>query len=138
MKVSADRATLEGFVKLICRGKRRYIKHLKVWACQARIFVATNGLVAGTEAIVLREGGCVVSCRRFLGALDYYRLKGKPSVIIEVVKPYLKVGNLRMRYMEYSDQVMAPADFQVFPVTNTWIADTAGKSSPVRTPPSAR
>ncbi len=127
MKFTVDRATLEGLVKQV-----NHVTQLRVWACGARVFVGAIHITTGTEALVFEDGGCTVGRRKFLDAVEYYGYKRKASITVEADEKFLRIGKLSMRCRDYSKQVTAPAEFPVFPVTDTWIAGSQTAKRPER------
>ena len=93
---------------------------MQIYACASRIFVEANGMTAGEETMVLRDGGCTVTFKRFLALLKSDR--NKENVTIEADQVALKVFSSSMRVMGYTTDVKPPADFVVGRVTDVWLA----------------
>jgi hypothetical protein len=45
---------------------------MQLYACAARVFVEANGVTAGEETLVLRDGGCTQPMKQFLALLKSY------------------------------------------------------------------
>ena len=122
MKFTVDRPGLAQMVKQV--GKKsppqtRSDPKLRLFACAARVFVESNGVVAGTEGLVFEDGQCVVSRKLFGQILGTY--KGKKHLTIEADARGLRIERFTMGVQAYSAQVVPPAHFQVFTPKN--IAD---------------
>jgi len=97
-------------------GQKRLERALRLFACQARVFVECNQTVAGTEALVLEDGQCALPRDAFLQILQTYR--GKKHLTLEADERGLRIGNFSMSVSRYSASVEAPGKFQAFPVTD--------------------
>src|SRR5207302_1858419 len=62
-------------------GQKRKDKEVRLYACAARVFVEANGVTAGEEALVLRDGGCRQPLEQFLALVKSYA--NKENVTIE-------------------------------------------------------
>src|SRR5438045_2151967 len=97
---------LRPFVKMIeTVGKKmprekRGDPNLRVLACAARAFVESNQTVAGTEALVLRDGQCLLPRLKLLRVLKTYR--GRKNLTIEADAGGLKIGGFSMQVSSYS------------------------------------
>jgi hypothetical protein len=104
------------------------MKRLRLWACVARVFVESNGVIAGTEALVVEDGTCVVPRSTFLKLLQSY--KDKQNLTIEADSSALRVGSTTLGHLGYTPTAVPLDRFDVFPVTDTWIPDTIGQPHP--------
>jgi hypothetical protein len=127
MKFTIDRATLERLVKQV-----NHVPRLRLWACAARVFVGAKHITAGTEALVFNDGGCTVPRQRFLDAIEYFGYKKKSCITVEADNKFLRIGKVSIPCRNYSNQVTAPAEFPVFPVTDTWIVANQGPNASER------
>ena len=119
MKFTIERRPFVRMVEQL--GLRRSSKHqgeaeMKLSACAARVFVATSGLVAGHEALVLEDGECFLPGRRFLSLLKSY--KGEKNLTLEIDDRGLRIGTFTTPVRAYSPVTYPPGNFQVFPVTD--------------------
>lgn len=115
MNCTVERATLVRMVKQLKGGDER----LRLWACVARVFVESNGVIAGTEALVFEDGSCVVPRVTFLKLLQSYA--GDANITIQADAMTMRVGTVTISSVGYTSQAAPPAKFHVFPVTDTWI-----------------
>jgi hypothetical protein len=113
---------LRPFIKMIetvgklMPGQKRSDPNLRLYACAARVFVEANSSVAGSEALVLEDGGCTLPRTKFLVVLKTYL--GRKNLTISVDHGGLRIGNFTLLVTDYSAHVKPPGDFQVFPVTD--------------------
>lgn len=119
MNFTIERAELIGMV----RHTKGRDNHLRVWACAARVFVESNGVVAGTEAIVVEDGGFTIPRKPFLKLLLAYA--EKECIGIEANPSGLRVGSTSLGHLGYTPTVAPPGQFVVFRPTDTWIATAA-------------
>jgi hypothetical protein len=84
------------------------------------VFVEANGVTAGEEALVFRDGGCSQPMERFLMLLKSYA--PKENVTIEADKLALKLFTTTLNSSGYTPDVKPPAKFFVGQVTDTWVA----------------
>jgi len=118
MKFTIELPTL---VKMLqCVGKKapaqkRRDKQVRLFACAARVFVEANQTTAGLEALMFREGTCMLNHDVFLKLLQTYATK--PDITIEADQHALKFFSTTMPLSDYSATVTPPAKFQVFPAT---------------------
>jgi hypothetical protein len=101
------------------RGKRTD-SQLVLSACQARVFVASGGNVAGEEALVLEDGSCVLPRVRFEKVLKTFR--PKPNITVEADAQGLRIERFEMEVRSYSPTSAPPDHFDVPPVWDTWLA----------------
>src|SRR5687768_15310473 len=62
MHFTVERARLVKMLESVRRklpGQKMKDKDVRLFACSARVFVEANGVTAGAEALVLRDGGCL-------------------------------------------------------------------------------
>src|ERR1035437_2059326 len=90
------------------------LETLKPW------FEVANGMTAGEEALVLRDGGCIQPMEQFLMLLKSYFTK--ENVTIEADERALKLFNSTLNNSGYTQDVKPPAKFFVGQVTDTWVA----------------
>jgi hypothetical protein len=81
------------------------MKRLRLWACVARVFVESNGVIAGTEALVVEDGTCVVPRSTFLKLLQSY--KDKQNLTIEADSSALRVGSTTLGHLGYTPMGMS-------------------------------
>jgi hypothetical protein len=123
MHFTIDRQRLVKMIETIHRarpGTRRNAKVFRLYACAARVFVEANGVTAGEEALVLRDGGCTQPIKQFLALLKSY--SNKENVTIEADERTLKLFTSTMNVSGYTASVTPPADFVVGRVTDTWLS----------------
>lgn len=104
-------------------GTRRRDSDVRLSACAARVFVEANGSTAGIEALVFGEGTCVVPHETFVELLKSYA--PKPNITIEANERAMKFFSTTLPVNGYSHTVKPPGKFQVFAVTDSWVAGTA-------------
>ena len=78
-----------------------------------------NGVAAGIETLVLEDGACTVPRIKFLKILKTFH--PKPNVTLEADESGLKIESFVMKATSFSAVAVAPGEFQVFPVTDTWL-----------------
>jgi hypothetical protein len=64
-------------------GQKKRAKDVRLFACAARVFVEANGVTAGEEALVFRDGGCCHPLDLFLALVKSYA--NKENVTFEAV-----------------------------------------------------
>lgn len=101
-------------------GQKKKDKFLRLYACAARVFVEANGVTAGEEALVLRDGGCRQLLEQFLALLKTY--SDKENVTIDADEKSLRVFTSTLPVIDFTRDVQPPADFVVGRVTDTWVA----------------
>lgn len=79
-----------------------------------------NGVTAGEEALVLREGGCRQPLEQFLALLKSY--PDKENVTIEADEKSLRLFTSTVPVFDFTRDVKPPADFVVGRVTDTWVS----------------
>jgi len=133
MKFTVERAALVKMLKQ-CRLEKtsgmKPDKKLRLWACRARVFVEANLVIAGTEALVLRDGTVVLDRAKFLKVLQSY--KNLTNVTIEVTDNGLKVATFTMPLLSYTPQATPPGEFKVFAATD---ARSLGIANATESPP---
>lgn len=100
-------------------GQKKKDKHVRLYACAARVFVEANGVTAGEEALVLRDGGCRQPLEQFLALLKSYSTK--ENVTIEADEKSLRLFTSTVPNFDFTPDVKPPADFVVGKVTDAWI-----------------
>lgn len=131
MKFTIEHSVFEQMVRQVGQklpNQRRADTSLRLSACAARVFVESNQTVAGTEALVLEEGGCTLPRVKFLRVLETYR--SRQHLTVEADAHSLRIGGFSMPVASYSPQVQAPGDFQVFPVTDLNVLTPAQGPTP--------
>jgi hypothetical protein len=136
MKFTIERTALERMVEQVKiegsgSGMRQRIMRLS--ACAARVFEEANGVVAGTEALVLEDGSCNVPRMKFLKVLRTFHPKA--IVTLEADGSGLRIENFGMEATCFSPVAVPPAEFHVFPVTDAWVAPSKAPASPGVTEP---
>ena len=102
---------------------------MRISACAARVFVEANGVVAGIEALVLEDGACNVPRMKFLEVLRTFH--PKQNITLAADAGGLRIESFSMKVTSFSSVAAAPGQFQVFPVTDSWLAQPeAPKSAP--------
>jgi DNA-directed RNA polymerase subunit RPC12/RpoP len=132
MRFTVERATLAKMLRQLTRERRgfwRSVQFARLWACAGRVFVEANEVIAGTEALVLEDGSCSVPRVRFLKLVQSY--SPKLNITIEANAETLRVETVTMPSADFSRVAIAPAQFHVFPVTDTWVAQTASAAHSV-------
>ena len=126
MKVVLDRVALVKMLTCL-RTERGATAHpdkfARLWACAGRIFVEANHVTAGMESLVLRDGSCYVPRNRFLKLVQSYAPKA--NITIEADARTLRIETMTMESVDFSPVGVPPAKFNVFPVTDTWVAKSA-------------
>jgi len=123
MHFTIDRKRLIKMIETVHRarpGTRANAKDFRLYACAARVFVEANGMTAGEEALVLRDGGCTQPIKQFLALLKSYSTK--ENVTIEASERALKLFTSTVGVSGYTASVKPPAIFIVGRVTDTWIS----------------
>jgi hypothetical protein len=132
MKFTDERVALERMVGQLkaergAKGLRQ--RMLRLSACAARVFVEANDVVAGIEALVLEEGACNVPRMKFLKVLRTFH--PKPNITVTADAGGLRIESFLMKVTCFSPVATVPGEFQVFPVTDTWLAQPeTPKSAP--------
>lgn len=128
MKFTVERVTLERMVAQLkvergMKGPRQ--RMLRLSACAARVFVEANGVTAGIEALVLEDGACNVPRMKFLKVLRTFA--PKPNITLSADENGLRIEGFVMKATCFSPTAAAPGEFQVFPVTDGWLAKPEAK-----------
>jgi hypothetical protein len=134
MKFTVERVALERMVEHLkpersVKGPRQRMMRLS--ACAARVFVEANGVAAGIEALVLADGACNVPRMKFLKVLRTFA--PKQNLTLSADASGLRIEGFLMKATCFSPVATAPGEFQIFPVTDAWIAQPA-KSEPEQPP----
>lgn len=101
-------------------GRKTKHKEVRVYACAARVFVEANGVTAGEEALVLKEGSCFQELEPFLALIKSY--KSKPNITIEADAKSLRMFSSSRNVVGYTRYATPPADFVVGAVRDTWVS----------------
>ena len=123
MHFTIDRKRLVKMIESVRRklpGAKKKDKNVRIYACATRVFVEANGVTAGEEALVLRDGGCTQPMEQFLMLLKSYSTK--ENVTIEADERALKLFSSTLNVSGYTPDVKPPADFVVGQVTDTWVS----------------
>ena len=124
MHFTIDRKRLVKMIESVRRklpGAKKRDKDVRIYACAARVFVEANGVTAGEEALVLRDGGCTQPMEQFLMLLKSYSTK--ENVTIEADERTLKLFNSTLNNSGYTADVKPPAHFVVGQITDTWVTE---------------
>lgn len=76
-------------------GPRRRECKVFLWACAARVFLQVNGTVAGEEALVLRDGGCLVRLTDLLSLAKLY--PRRTNFTVEADANVLRIAKVPVR-----------------------------------------
>jgi hypothetical protein len=136
MKFTVERIALQRMVEQlkIERGvKGTSQRMMRLSACAARVFVEANGVTAGVEALVLADGACNVPRMKFLKVLRTFA--PKQNITLAADADGLRIEGFVMKVTCFSRVVAAPGEFQVFPVTDAWLAPPETTKPP---PPESR
>lgn len=123
MHFTIDRKRLVKMLESVRRklpGQKKKDKEVRLYACAARVFVEANGVTAGEEALVLRDGGCRQPLEQFLALVKSYA--NKENVTIEADERALRMFTSTLAVSDFTRDVKPPADFVVGRVTDTWVA----------------
>ena len=123
MHFTVDRKRLVKMLETVRRklpGVKKKDKNVRIYACAARVFVEANGVTAGEEALVFRDGGCHQPLEQFLSLLKSY--SPKDNVTIEADERALKLFTSTVNVSGYTADVKPPAHFVVGRVADTWVA----------------
>ena len=125
MKFTVERVALERMVEQLktergVRGPRQRMMRLS--ACAARVFVEANGVAAGIEAPVLEDGTCNVPRMKFLKVLRTFH--PKQNLTLSADENGLRIEGFVMKATCFSPVATAPGEFQIFPVTDAWLAQS--------------
>lgn len=130
MKFTIERLALIRLLEVVGKKmptQKRAGRVLRLTACSARVFAEANSTTAGMEALVLQDGTCSLDLKSFLSVLRTY--EGKENLIFEAGPNWIKFGTTIMNTTAYSPKAVAPGKFQVFPVTDTWLARISSPAS---------
>ena len=137
MKFTVERVALERMVEQLktergVRGPRQRMMRLS--ACAARVFVEANGVAAGIEAPVLEDGTCNVPRMKFLKVLRTFH--PKQNLMLSADASGLRIECFLMKATCFSPVATAPGEFQIFPVTDAWLAQP--ETPKLASPPECR
>ena len=104
-------------------GKKKKNRTVRLYACAARVFVETDGVTAGEESLVLKDGGCTLLLEQFITILKSY--EGKVNVTIQADEKSLRLFTTTLPVLGYTADVKPPAHFVVGRVTDTWVSSGA-------------
>ncbi len=123
MHFTVDRKRLVKMLEAVRRklpGVKKKDKNVRIYACAARVFVEANGVTAGEEALVFRDGGCHQPLEQFLMLLKSY--SPKENVTIEADERVLRLFTSTVNVSDYTADVKPPAHFVVGQVADTWVS----------------
>ena len=123
MKFTVEQHALSKMLKLVSKRMpftKKSDPTLRLSACAARVFVEANETVAGVEALVFEDGTCDLDRVPFTKLIQSYG--DKKNLTIEANERFIRVAMSQRGVLGYSPRAVPPADFQVFPVTDTWVA----------------
>jgi hypothetical protein len=111
-------------------GQKKKDQEVRLFACAARVFVEANGVAAGEEALVLRDGGCRQPLEQFLALVKSY--PDKQNVTIEADETALRMFSSTRSLSGFTNDVKPPADFVVGRVSDTWVSGATDERPPRR------
>src|ERR1035437_2592340 len=103
MHFTVDRNRLVKMLESVRRklpGAKKKDKNVRIYACAARVFVEANGVIAGEEALVFRDGGCTQPMERFLMLLKSYA--PKEDMTIEADERALKLFTTTLNVSDFT------------------------------------
>lgn len=121
-------AALADAVRLLSTGGRQRTGKVLVWACDARVFLRVNTTIAGEEALVLRDGGCIIQLSDLLELLTLYARR--PNLTMSADIGGARIETAAVRCWDYTDKVQPPGEFAVGRVVDLPVAAGAGGSKP--------
>lgn len=86
-----------------------------------------NGITAGVEALVLRDGSCMLDRRRFIGLLKTYH--PKQHLTFDLTDRVLRFGSTEIGVPVVNETPRAPDKFQTYTLDDSWIANPEKSSS---------
>ena len=116
MHFTVERAAL---VKLVERlsappgGQRRRVDPLRLWTAGANLCAEANGVVAGLEALVFRDGHCRTDRTRFLQLLKSYH--PEKNLTFELTGNGLRFGSTTLEVAEAATAEAAAPHFAMIP-----------------------
>jgi hypothetical protein len=119
MHFTVDYKRLVKMIEIVRRklpGAKKKDVGIRIYACAARVFVEANGVIAGEEALVFRDGGCNQNLEGFFNVLKSYG--PKKNVTIEATDKNLKLFNSTFEVWCYWPNPKPPAKFIVGRVTD--------------------
>jgi uncharacterized protein (TIGR04255 family) len=122
MKFNIRPAEIKKLLKGVGASKPAPEESITISACAARVFVEYKGDVGGIEHLVLADGAVTLPAKKLVDLLSTY--KGVKSLHFEGGPKVLKVDSLTMPIIRWEPNPKPPADFQIFPVTDTTITKT--------------
>ena len=137
MKFTVERVALQRMIEQLkfergVAGAQQ--RMLRLSACAARVFVEANNVTAGIEALVMEDGACNVPRMKFLKVLRTFH--PKQNITMTADAGGLKMEGFLMKATCFSPTATAPGEFQVFPVTDAWLAPP--ETSKPAPPPESR
>jgi len=128
MHFTIDRKRLIKMIEIVRRSRpgtrtRPSARVMRIYAWASRVFVEANGMTAGEETMVLRDGGCTQPIKRFRALLKSY--SSKENVTVEADGWVLKMFRSTVSVTGYTPDVKLPADFIVGSVTDTWVSSAS-------------
>jgi hypothetical protein len=109
------------------QGVKKKSRTVRLYACAARVFVESHGVIAGEESLVLADGGCTLLLEQFVAILKSYR--GKVNVTIQADQHSLRLFTTTLPISGYTKTVQPPAAFIVGRVTDVWVAGGSAEGS---------
>ena len=110
MHFTIERARLVKMLESVRRklsGQKMKEKDVRLFACAARVFVEANGVMAGSEALVLRDGGCLQPLEQFLALIKSY--PDKKNVTIEADRCALRMFTSTRSVSGFTTEVKPPS-----------------------------
>lgn len=96
-------------------------KEVRLSACDARVFVEANESAGGVEALVFEDGTCLLNHKLFLQLLRMHRKR--KNIIVEVNEHRITFATTTIPVSGYSPVATSPGKFQMFQVTDNWLAE---------------
>ena len=112
MHLTVERAAVSKLMKHLRKMrpfKGKSDSTVRLWACEAHVFVESNGVIAGTEALVLQDGTCHVGRNMFLKLIQSFN--DRPNVTLLANERTLSIENVTFTHMGYSPEAMPPSGF---------------------------
>ena len=117
-----ERQELIRLLRYVVRSRLKKTQMIPLYACCARVFVEGNGIVAGTEALVLRDGYCEIPGVQVLKALGTFH-KRNLSVSIDA-NGFLCIERFSIRVRNSKANPTTPAKFRMYDSDDQWITKT--------------
>lgn len=112
MKFSIALSDLESMLGALLPRRERKTDTFALYACAARVFVASGKNVVGMESLVFSDGGVRLPTKAFRELLQTY--KGVSVLVFEGGPAGLRVQNFHMPVLAYEPSPKPPGEFQVF------------------------